>query len=138
MNDPITGRPPSANEQLMRWYTAHLVMFLKYKEHPQDCFTLWENVVLIQADTAEEAWEKAERRGREDEGDCDGTLTCDEKPAEWVLAGVRQIVLSVDPEERPGDGTEVSYSELQVDSMEELEQFVQGKWATVHFVEVPR
>jgi hypothetical protein len=39
----------------------------------------------------------------------------------------------VDPEARPGDGTEVTYSEMEVDSMAALEQFVSGQPATVRF-----
>ena len=58
----------------MNWYAAHLVLYVKYKEHSQDHFPFWENIVLIQADTDDEAFAKAERRGREDEGDDSGSF----------------------------------------------------------------
>jgi hypothetical protein len=117
----------------MSWHAAHLVLYVKYKEHPQTTYPLWENVVLIEAGTEEEAMAKAERRGREDEGDCSGSFHWDDKPATWVFAGVRQLIRCVDPEERPRDGTEVTYNEMEVDSLETLNQFVQGRPAAVRF-----
>jgi hypothetical protein len=38
----------------MAWYTAHLVTWFRFKEGPQDCFPVQENLVLIQAASAEE------------------------------------------------------------------------------------
>ena len=117
----------------MNWYAAHLILYVKFKEPSQAYFPLWENIVLIQADMEDEAWTKAEQLGRDEEGDEDGTFRWDDKPATWVFAGVRQLLLCVDPEERPGDGTEVTYSEMEVDSLAALEQFVSGQPATVRF-----
>ena len=117
----------------MTWYAAHLVLYVKYKEHPQNRVPFWENVVLIQADTEQEAFAKAERRGRADEGDCDGSFRWDGKPAAWVFAGVRQLLRCEDEKERPGDGTEITYNEMEVDSLEELRRFVEGKPAAVQY-----
>jgi uncharacterized protein DUF4288 len=120
----------------MSWYAAHLVLYVKYKEQPQAHFPLWENVVLVEAETEDEALAKAEQRGRADEGDCDGSFRWDGKPATWIFAGVRQLIRCEDESERPGDGTEVTYSEMAVDSLEELQHFVDGKTATVRYLEV--
>jgi hypothetical protein len=117
----------------MTWYAAHLVLYVKYKEQPQDHFPFWENIVLIQADTEDEAFAKAEERGRAEEGDSDGTFRWDGKPATWVFAGVRQLIRCEDDTERPGDGTEVTYNEMEVDSLEELKHFVEGETATVRY-----
>jgi hypothetical protein len=119
----------------MSWYAAHLVLYVKYKEHPQTTYPLWENVVLIEAGTEEEAMAKAERRGHDDEGDDSGSFRWDDKPAAWVFAGVRQLIRCVDPKERPGDGTEVSYSEMEVDSLDTLKRFIQGQSVAVRFLE---
>ena len=117
----------------MTWYAAHLVLYVKYKEQAQDHYPMWENIVLIQADSENEAFAKAEERGRADEGDCDGSFGWDGKPATWVFAGVRQLILCEDEKERPGDGTEVTYTEMEVDSLEELKHFVDGETATVRY-----
>ena len=118
----------------MIWYAAHLVLYVKFKEHPQDHVPFWENIVLIQADTEDEAFAKAEERGRADEGDCSGTFRWDGKPATWVFAGVRQLIRCEDEGERPGDGTEVTYNEMEVDSVEELKRFVEGETASVRYL----
>jgi hypothetical protein len=115
----------------MTWYAAHIVMSVRFKEPPQDRFPVWENIVLIEAETEEEAWEKAERRGREEEGDSGGSMTWGGRPAEWVLAGVRKLCQCVDPTERPGDGTEVSYVELELASASALAGFVEGRPVSV-------
>lgn len=115
----------------MSWYAAHVVMVVRFKDQPQDHFPAWENIILIRADTGEAAFEKAMRRAREDEGDCGGTMRWGEKPAEWVFAGVRKIVACVDEEQQPGDGTEVSYTDLEFSSRDELDRFVRGEDVTV-------
>lgn len=118
----------------MSWYAAHIIMYLKLKTQPQDRYLVWENVVLFEAASGEQAWEKAQQRGHEEEGDCDGSLRWGEQPATWVFAGIRQLVDSEAPDERPGDGTEVSYSEIEVDSLEAIEQLAEGRSATVRFL----
>jgi hypothetical protein len=30
------------------WYTAHVIMYFKFKEGNQDSFTVWENVFLVE------------------------------------------------------------------------------------------
>jgi hypothetical protein len=93
-----------------RWYAAHLIMYVQFKKHVQRTYPVRENVVLIRADSAEEAFEKAERRGKEDEGDSSGTFTWGGKPATWVFGGVRKLMkCGADEKERPNDGTEVTY-----------------------------
>ena len=56
------------------WYTAHLLMYVKRKNHTDGKIPVWENLVLIKADSESEAFAKAERRGKQDEGDDDGTF----------------------------------------------------------------
>ena len=118
----------------MTWYAAHLVLYVKYKEHAQDRFPFWENIVLVAADTEDEAFAKAEERGRADEGDSQGSFHWDGKPATWVFAGIRQLILCQDEKERPGDGTEVTYNELEAGSLEELNRFVEGETAAVRYL----
>src|SRR5437868_5310554 len=112
---------------MSNWFAAHLILYVRLKEHAQKTIPVWENIVLVRATSEEEAFEKAEQRGRADEGDDGGSFRWKGKPAEWVFAGVRKLTLCESPEERPGDGTEVSYTELLVSSEQEVKKLVAGQ-----------
>lgn len=109
----------------VQWYAAHIVMAVKLLEGKQTEFKVWENIILISATSGDEAYEKAEIRARKDEGG-DG-FTWGGIPAKWEFAGIRKIVRCVDPEQRPDDGTELTYSTLTFDCEEDLNLFVDGK-----------
>jgi hypothetical protein len=119
----------------MNWFAAHLVLYVKLKEEPQDRFPLWENIVLLKADSEEEAFEKAERRGREDEGDDDGSFRWGGKPARWVFAGVRKVTACVDSEKRPADGTEITFLEMEAASKETIDKLLDGEAVSVKLTE---
>jgi hypothetical protein len=119
----------------MVWYAAHLVLYFRYKrKRPQKRFLIWENIVLVQAGSQEEAFSKAEERGREDAA-ADNSLRIDDEPAELVFAGVRKLVLCQDEDRRPTDGTEVSYTEMQVSSEEAIRKLVAGHAVSVRIVD---
>jgi hypothetical protein len=40
----------------MKWYAAHLVMFVQFKKHRQGSYPIWENIVLIKARSDQEAF----------------------------------------------------------------------------------
>ena len=109
------------------WYAAHLVMVVRFKEEQQDYFPIWENIVLIEAATIEDAEEKATARGKEDEGDSDGSFTWDGEPATWVFAGIRKLTTCVDSHFQPKHGTEITYTEFLVESEADLHRFVDGE-----------
>jgi Domain of unknown function (DUF4288) len=117
------------------WYAAHLLMYVKRKHDADGKIPVWENIVLINADSEESAFAKAEERGKRDEGDDDGTFRWEGQPARWVFAGVRKLTLCEDADKRPGDGTEISYSEMDVKSVKALENLLQGKPAAVTLVD---
>src|SRR5262249_14552396 len=114
-SEAAPGQPvakcPQTEEQTVSWYTAHIVMMVRFKEYPQEHFPIWENIVLLEANSDDGAFANAEERGREDEGDDDGTFRWGGKPATWVFAGVRKLTLCEDGRNRPEDGTELSYLE---------------------------
>jgi hypothetical protein len=110
-----------------QWFAAHLILYVKLKDRPQKSLPVWENIVLIHAETEEEAFEKAERRGAQEAGDDGGTFRWGGKPAEWVFAGVRKLTLCQDADERPRDGTEISYTEFSLASQEALEKLVNNE-----------
>jgi hypothetical protein len=98
----------------------------------EEAMSLW-YAVLIKADSEEEAFAKATQRGKEEEGDDDGTFRSGDKPAQWLFAGIRKLTLCEDPEKRPGDGTEVSYTELEVESEQAVWKLLEGKPVAVQF-----
>lgn len=110
----------------MKWFAAHVVMVVKLKAGAQSRFPVWENIVLICAKSEREAWAKAESHGRRDAGDDDGTFRWGGKPAEWLFAGVRKLTACETIADRPGDGTEISFNELELDSMAAVERLAAG------------
>jgi hypothetical protein len=111
----------------MSWFAAHLVLYVKFKEQPQKRYPIWENIVLLQADSEEQAFAKAEQYGRAEEGDDDGSFRWGSQPAAWVFAGVRKLTACQDSEKRPSDGTEITYTEMEVNSLEAVAQLVEGR-----------
>ncbi len=111
----------------MSWFAAHLIMSVRLKAKQQRRFPVWENIVLIEADSEKQAFQKAERRGRLDEGDDDGTLTWGGHPATWVFAGVRKLTSCEDSQSPPGDRTEISFLEFELDSVESVRKLAEGQ-----------
>ncbi len=115
----------------MNWYAAHVIMYVKFKDGNQNSYPFWENVILIESDTDKMAIEKAIERAREDEGDCDGSFKWEGRPATWCLAGIRKLISCEDPTERPRNGTEVTYLEMEVSSQEDFSKLLNGESVSV-------
>jgi hypothetical protein len=115
----------------MKWFAAHIVMVVKLTNPKQGRFPIWENIVLVSAESEPEAFAKAEEYGRLEEGDDDGTFRWGGHPARWVFAGVRKLTECAAIGDHPDDGTEITFNELEVDSQEALERFVAGRSALV-------
>lgn len=120
------------------WYAAHIIMYIKYKNtERQNNYPVYENICLIQAESVDVAYEKANKIGESYEGDSEGTLTWGKEPVEWVLGGVRKLIkcqnsaeqLIAEPssDNKPIDGSEITYSEFIVDTKEELDKLINGK-----------
>ena len=118
----------------MAWFAAHIMMLVRFKDGRQDVWPVHENVVLFRG-TAEEARAKARRRGLADQGDAAGTYEWMGRPAELVFAGLRKVVACAPDDGDPGEGTEVSYSELLVRSRADLERLASGRPTEVHYEE---
>ena len=119
----------------MNWYAAHVVLYVEMKRQPQDRFPVWENIVLIEAATEDEAFDKAEVIGRRGEGDDEGSFRWEGEPARWVFAGVRKLTTCEDAENRPGDGTELTYLQMEVASREALARLVESEAVQVELKE---
>ena len=118
----------------MSWYAAHLILYFKRRKGPQSRFLVWENIVLIRANSSDQAYEKAEERGRQEEAIDDETLAIGGHPARLVFAGVRKVTLCQDEHARPADGSEISYNELLLRSETAIKKLVAGETVTVEVV----
>ncbi len=113
------------------WYVASAILYLKYKEGSQDDFEVLKKNFLIEAQSQDEAWVKAEKRALECEGDDNGILTYNGRPARRVYVGLREVLFCDDEEQRPTDSTELTFSEFTVESEKELEKLSNGETVTV-------
>jgi hypothetical protein len=111
----------------MNWYAAHAVLYVKFKDGQQDKYPLWENILLITANSDEEALTKAVQRAKEDEGDSAETFTWEGRPAEWCFGGLRKLVRCESPDTHPTAGTEITYLELEAATQEDFEHFLNGE-----------
>lgn len=120
------------------WYAAHVIMSVKF-DNPEDqtTYPVWENIVLVEAGSEDEAWGEAERLGREEETDGTDGFRWKGKPARWVFAGVRKLIecRSDGPKDRPIHGAEVTYSQMSVPDKESLTKLVNGRPVTVYYEE---
>ncbi len=117
----------------MKWFAAHIIMSVRLKSAEQSRFPVWENVVLIAAESERAAFDKAEEYGRQEEGDDDGTFRWGGRPARWVFAGVRKLAECAVLDARPDDGTEITFTELELDSEEAVKQLASGEPTPVKY-----
>jgi hypothetical protein len=120
-------------EYNVAWYAAHILMRIRYRQGPPEPHYLVENVVLFEACDPSEARARAQEYGRADSNEGDVTFTCDERPAYWAYAGVRMVMESQDPDQRPTSGTEITYLKYRATSAEDVERLVTGESAHVEF-----
>jgi hypothetical protein len=118
----------------MNWYAAHAMMYVRFKDGVQNKYPFWENIFLIQADSDEEAFEKAEQRAKEDEGDSCGSFTWEERPASWSFAGIRKVVDCAEATDQPTDGTELTFLEMEVDSEAAFSKLLNGEPVMVKMI----
>jgi len=91
------------------WYWAWLVRMTVAKggrQNGSSATQVWRNLVLIQARSGAEALRKAEAIGRSSEGDADGTLVLEGRPARTVFLGIADAGLV---DYQLGDGVEVMF-----------------------------
>src|SRR4051812_13836694 len=121
----------------MPWFAAHVVMHFRMTDGRQDRFTGYENVFLVEAETAEQAIQLGADIGRADEGDSGGTLTVVGRPARLTFVGVRKVVkvLHAPGVRQVGAGDEVTYSEFEVVDQDCLHRFARGEAVPLQWIE---
>lgn len=122
----------------MTWFAAHIIVGLIPDGEPSS-ITVWENVVLLEADSVAAAEAEAAQIGN-DEETLDDELTVDGKPARRLFAGVRKVV-RISNEQPPQDEvppnhrSEITYSEFQVASIDDLKRLGSGQTVSVLYSE---
>jgi hypothetical protein len=95
------------------WFWAWLVQATIAKEDLSSenaACEAWENLVIINADDEVEAYTKALEIGKTYDGDCQGTLRLDGRPATAQFLGVKTMgVIHEDLE----DGAEITYDVMR-------------------------
>jgi hypothetical protein len=126
----------------MSWYCAHAIFYFELRDEPQDSYLIWENVYLVEASSDEEALSKAEKYAKTEEASGSDTLTLNDKPCRYKLAGIRKLITvsyieeAVDkPNDVPVSGAEVTYSELEVDTLDEVMKLAKGEMVEVLYRE---
>jgi len=105
-------------------------MYLRPDDQNEGKRLVWENIILVQGDSPSLALDKAKKAGLEDQEYCSEGLTVDRKPARMVFLGVRKLIecrTVGDIEDKPADGSEVSFSEFLVENDEDLRKLAKGE-----------
>ncbi len=116
---------------MLRWFAAHIVMYFKFHDGRQDCFPIYEDVVLFRAKNPDAARALAEELGKM--GD-DSTSKHDGRAATLTFAGVRKVI-SCEFSGSPRSGREATYSQFMVRDKAGLRRFVQGEAVAVEYSE---
>lgn len=115
-----------------KWWAAHVVMYNRFRDGVQDYYAVMEDIYLVNACCVDEARKKASLIGKESELDSE-TYTCDGRPAVLEFAGIRRIVECDDSLRRPGDGTEVTYMRLIVETETDFARLTKGESVTLEY-----
>jgi hypothetical protein len=124
----------------MSWYAAHIVVSIRPIKPRKGEILVWENVVLIEARSNDDAEDKARKYGKASIVE-DKTRKIDGEPAETSFLGVRKIISVSNPwpltqkGDRPVDGTEITYSRFTVKDKRALAKLVNGDGTVVRYIE---
>jgi len=123
----------------MTWFAAHALVAMKRVDSIGPIH-VYENVFLVEAEDADHARTLATEMARAEVEVEDG-LTVDGVAVARSLAGIRKVVSISNPEpldldmDRPVSGTEITYSEYQVESEDALLKLAAGEAVTVRYVD---
>ncbi|MGB8472904.1 MAG: DUF4288 domain-containing protein [Candidatus Acidiferrum sp.] len=98
----------------MPWFWAWLVQITVMKNATKKTRVegeVWKNLIIIKAANETEAMAKAMAIGRREEGDCDGTLRLNGKPATTKFLGIHNLGVIHEPVE---DGAEILWELLRM------------------------
>lgn len=124
----------------MTWFAASLIVSIRPIIPDESPITVFENVILIEAENPKDAAAKARVFATEEPGADEG-LTVNGKPARTTVEGIRKLVTvsNVWPHDqeidRPTTGTEITYSKFELKNDQALLDIVAGKQVEITYVE---
>lgn len=124
----------------MTWFAASVLIAMRTVEMNEGPIQVYENVVLMEAGTTEEALEIA-RQEADGVVKLDDNLTIDGKPATRSFVGIRKLITirnpgGLDPDQDPPNtGTELTYSLFEVQTESDLLSLGQGNPVNVTYLE---
>jgi len=113
-------------------FCAHAIFYYKLLSRENETFLIHENVYLIVEEDFESAYIRAEQVAKEWE-DLEGKdQLLNDEPCAYIFAGIRKlrrIIECYDDIDLPINfsGEEITYSELEVDTLEEVERLAAGE-----------
>ena len=106
--------------QTRQWYISHEILCAETSDQEtDDPLTVWENLILIQANSPDEAYEKAMKHGRDSEEE----IRVNGKKGYHRFVGLKDLVLVYDQIE---DGAELEWHEMQL-TKAQVDEMVQEK-----------
>ena len=122
------------------WYCAHAIFYFEFKYEEQDSYLVHENVYLIQAVDESSAMGKAIEIAKENEDlSEDNHLELNEKPARYLFSGIRKLITVSNYDKENEDiiesGVEATYSELEVDNLNQVKKLSEGSFVEVLYRE---
>ncbi len=125
----------------MIWYAAHIIISHRPINSDKGDIYLYENVVLISAKDDDEANLKAQQYGKNSVVKDDTLTTAEGVPLETSFVGVRKVIeIQNQPpldasQDRPDDGSEITYSKFTVKDDAALTKLVKGEEVVVDYLE---
>lgn len=122
------------------WYCAHAIFYFEFKYEEQDSYLVHENVYLIQAVDESSAMGKAIEIAKENEDlSEDNHLELNEKPVRYLFSGIRKLIIVSNYDKENEDiiesGVEATYSELEVDNLNQVKKLSEGSFVEVLYRE---
>lgn len=126
----------------MTWYAASIIIAFRTKHKGGSPILVHENVILIEAPSDDEAMAKAKTAG-EDQArlGVSKNLRIGNRSARLEFVGVRKLITVSNPaplnqgEDRPVDGTEVTYSCFELPDEDALIRLSDGNEVTLRYIE---
>lgn len=123
----------------MTWYAVHALVAMRRTDSIGP-ISVYENVFLVEAKDSNDAAAQGRSMAKV-ESAVEDDLTIDGVPAVRSFAGIRKVITISNPEpldldqDRPVSGTEITYSEYEIDSEEELQKLAAGELVAVRYVD---
>lgn len=121
-------------------YCAHAILYFKLLSLDQESFLVHENVYLVEAEDVDQAAKVAAEIGkRNEDANEDGHLELNGQKAAYLFAGIRKII-EVEQSPVPVSaagliGLELSYSEFEVDTLDQALALGRGDMVEVLYRE---